>query len=115
MRVVSDRSPRRFRPALERQFLQRFCSEDLLEPAAAAIKKKLGSYTWCDSDNRIVFEAVCRLGSLTPLTASQLRQQLPAQATRMGFPDVNWENYLGHDSPDRKDIRDLLEELLAAK
>jgi hypothetical protein len=109
---VPDRPPQSFRSALEQQILQRFCTEDLPESVTAAIKTKLDSYAWCDPDNRIVFEALCSLGSLTPaVTASQL----PAQATRMGFPDLNWERYLGQHRADPADIRDLIEELLVAK
>jgi hypothetical protein len=109
---VPDHPPQSFRSALEQQILQRFCTEDVPESVTAAIKTKLDSYAWCDPDNRIVFEALCSLGSLTPaVTASQL----PALATRMGFPDLNWERYLGHHRTDPADIRDLVEELLVAK
>jgi hypothetical protein len=49
------------------------------------------------------------------LTPAQLREQLPAQATRLGFPDVPWENYLQQENADAGDVRGLIEQLLAAE
>jgi hypothetical protein len=50
----------------------------------------LSAYEWQGDENRVVFEALERLPGRS---FSQLREQLPAQATRMGFPDVNWQKY----------------------
>ena len=58
----------------------------------------------------MVFESLCALSS--SLTPAQLREQLPAQATRLGFPDVAWENYLTRDNVDADDIPSLIEQLL---
>jgi hypothetical protein len=55
-----------------------------------AITRQLSMYVWLNNEHRVVFEAIARLCSSNP---SLLREQLPAQATRMGFPDVSWENY----------------------
>jgi hypothetical protein len=43
-----------------------------------------------------------------------LQEQLPAQATRMGFPDVSWDNYFGPQSGAELDFGLLVRELLAA-
>jgi hypothetical protein len=45
--------------------------------------------------------------------AGELREQLPAQATRMGFPDVNCDQYFVA-SDDNAAIETLVAELLAA-
>src|SRR5580658_9984700 len=63
------------------------------DPAAltairAAILAQLRTHHWQDPEHRVVFEA---LTALPGRQASDLREQLPAQATRMGFPDVNWQ------------------------
>jgi hypothetical protein len=58
-----------------------------------------------------VFEAIQRLSSSDP---KLLREQLPAQTTRMGFPDVSWENYFSPAPPHEKDFEALVHELLAA-
>jgi hypothetical protein len=79
------------------------------------METKLGAYTWSDSDNGLVFEALHRLRSAGTPTTAQLRPELAAQATRMGFPDVNWENYLGQNTTDQRDLRHLVDELLAMR
>jgi len=107
--------PREFRTAVERQILQRFCAGNISSPDALMLKGQLAVYEWCDPDNRVVFEAIGRLRNSCTLTLSELREQLPAQATRMGFPDVNWENYFRQNGSEQREIRDLVDELLAWK
>jgi hypothetical protein len=63
----------------------------------------------------VVFEALGRLRDASALTPSELREQLPAQATRMGFPDVSWDNYFGQNRSEQRNVRDLVDELLARK
>lgn len=112
---MSDCSRTNFRSGLERQILQCLCAEEIPSPLRAEIETKLGAYTWSDSDNCLVFEALHRLRSASTPTPSQLRHELAAQATRMGFPDVNWENYLGQNTTDQQDLRNLVDELLATR
>ncbi len=52
--------------------------------------RELSNHVWQDAEHRVVFEAIQRLSSSDP---KLLQEQLPAQATRMGFPDVSWDNY----------------------
>jgi hypothetical protein len=59
----------------------------------------------------VVFEAIQRLSSSDP---KLLREQLPAQTTRMGFPDVNWENYFLPAGKAEVDFDALVRDLLAA-
>ena len=47
-------------------------------------------YRWVGPDHQTIFEALVRLASVP---ASALRERLPAEATRMGFPDIQWEAY----------------------
>jgi hypothetical protein len=54
----------------------------------------LRGYDCHDCEHQIVFEAIERLRGRNN---SELREQLPAQATRMGFPDVNWENFFARE------------------
>jgi hypothetical protein len=89
------------------------CAKDLPSPARAEMEAKLASYTWCDSDHGLVFEALQRLRGVGTTTSSQLRHELPAQTTRMGFPDLDWEIYLGQNTTEQRDIRNLVDELLA--
>jgi hypothetical protein len=85
------------------------------DPAAAYTAKRatilaqLRTHHWQDPEHRVVFEA---LTALPGRPASDLREQLPAQATRMGFPDVNWQNYFAAASEDSA-LEALVAELLA--
>ncbi len=78
--------------------------------ARAAILSKLCTHRWQDPEHRVVFEA---LTLLPGRQATQLREQLSAQATRMGFPDVNWHKYFAANTDDSA-IETLVAELLAA-
>jgi hypothetical protein len=78
-------------------------------PTRATILAQLRAHRWQDPEHRIVFEALILLPGRD---AAELRQQLPAQATRMGFPDVNWDHYFPA-SDDHPALEPLVVELLA--
>ena len=52
--------------------------------------RRLAEYAWQDGDHRVVYEAIARCGTSD---GAQMRKDLPAIATRMGFPDIEWEQY----------------------
>jgi hypothetical protein len=109
--TASDALPNRI--GLERSALRGLCGEHAGVMSASDAKTLLKKYVWQDPDNRVVFEALSGLSS--SLTPAELREQLPAQATRLGFPDVPWENYLTPDEAGAKDVRSLIEQLLTAE
>jgi hypothetical protein len=98
---------------LESRILRALCSNPSSRTdnsaARAIILARLRPHLWQDSEHRVVFEA---LTALPGRDATELREQLPAQATRMGFPDVNWENYFASVAADSA-IESLVAELLA--
>jgi hypothetical protein len=73
--------------------------------------RELSSHIWQDAEHRVVFEAIQRLCSSDP---HLLREQLPAQTTRMGFPEVSWENYFAPPSEAPTDFEALVRELLVS-
>jgi hypothetical protein len=99
---------------LESRILRALCddsSPSIDNPVVRAIiLAKLQMHRWQDPEHRVIFEA---LAQFPGLPATELREQLPARATRMGFPDVNWDVYF---SPVRDDspVETLVAELLAA-
>lgn len=110
-------------PDLESKILRALCSNPSLsvdDPAVltatlnakrTAILAQLRTHRWQDPEHRVVFEA---LTLLPGRPASELREQLPAQATRMGFPDVNWEKYFNAEATtDDSAIETLVAELFA--
>jgi hypothetical protein len=83
--------------ALCREGLDRSARADLDAQSRASALSELLLHSWQDAEHRVVFEALDRLPGRD---AAELRRQLPAQATRMGFPDVEWESYFAGGTPD---------------
>jgi len=81
--------------AVERDVLRQLCRARLTRSAWAEIERELGGYTWQDVEHGLVYAAIERLGHHH---AAVLREQLPAQATRMGFPEINWQAYFPSQS-----------------
>jgi hypothetical protein len=75
--------------ALERRILRLLCSGELREPGSAGLLSDLASHTWRQAEHQIVWEALLRV----PEGSVVLRQVLPTEAARMGFPDVEWSDY----------------------
>jgi hypothetical protein len=75
---------------LERSILQELCHARLTRPAWAKVASGLREYAWSDVEHGLVYAAIQRIGYGNPQT---LCEQLPAQATRMGFPDIDWQAY----------------------
>jgi hypothetical protein len=76
--------------------------------ARRAVLEALREYAWQEEEHRVVFEALARVRSGDAIS---LREQLPAHATRMGFPEVEWQLYFA-PSAGQNDWRELLRELL---
>ncbi len=88
---MSDRlaSPVSILIATEVALLQNLC-RDGLQSISPDDRTALAHHSWAAPDHEIVFQALSRLANIP---AAALRHQLPAEATRMGFPDVAWEKY----------------------
>ena len=96
---------------LERETLCALCVRASMNAQHPTAMRELSNHAWQDAEHRVVFEAIQRLSSSDP---KLLREQLPAQATRMGFPDVSWENYFSPAGEGKKDFEAIVRELLAA-
>jgi hypothetical protein len=99
--------------ALESKILRALCTTPSTNDhpsTRTAILANLRAHHWHDPEHRVVFEALTLLpGRLS----ADLREQLPAQATRMGFPDVNWDLYFAAPT-DNAPLESLVVELLEA-
>ena len=69
---------------------------------------QLTAYRWQESDNKVVYEALRAIKSRYPETR---RDELPAQATRMGFPEVDWKPYFEPDEELGSHLQDLIRRL----
>jgi hypothetical protein len=97
----------------ERDLLRRICQTGIAATSADGLKI-LAGHPWADPDHRVIFEALVRLAGVP--TAS-LRDRLPAEATRMGFPDIAWDKFLTspQTSPSsRRTTGELIDDLLSA-
>jgi hypothetical protein len=85
---------------LERRILRGLCGLASVREAKAHAAQMEG-YAWLNPEHRIVFEALKRLPTRD---TKAWRDELPAQATRMGFPDLDWRNYFGAKRMRRGDL-----------
>jgi hypothetical protein len=98
---------------MERAVLRAMCGGSLAPAQIKAAREALREYAWRDEEHRVVFEALARMRNAD---AIPLRQQLPAHATRMGFPDVDWPLYFDpisqRHTTQNFDLEELLRQLL---
>jgi len=76
--------------SLEREILRALCASPHLTSERGRLLRALASHDWRNPEHRVVYEALLR--TLSRSTGA-LRSELPAAATRMGFPDVDWAEY----------------------
>jgi hypothetical protein len=79
------------RVAAERAVLRHLCRNGIRSIPREGLAE-LSRYSWASADHRILFEALVRLGNIPTVS---LRERLGAEATRMGFPDIDWESLFG--------------------
>jgi hypothetical protein len=96
---------------LEQAVLRALCQPSLSNALRKKACEDLATHQWQVEDHRIVFAA---LQKARDTNVSPLLEQLPAHATRMGFPDINWAA-LFEPSQAIQDIDRLIRDLRAAK
>jgi hypothetical protein len=82
--------------SLELTLLRWLCVSAASDDARSRALSGLQKYGWCDQDHAIVFDA---LRKVPGRDKRPLREQLPVIATRMGFPDIAWEDYFMVSAP----------------
>jgi hypothetical protein len=76
---------------IERAILRALCQPSTTQALRERIGQELASYRWRVQDHRVIFDGLQRSRSAK---ASPLQEQLRAHATRMGFPDIDWDAFL---------------------
>ena len=94
--------------SLETQILRALCAGQISAAERESAMARLANRAWTNPEHKVVYDA---LASLRTSDAAQRREQLPAQATRMGFPDVEWENYLAPGPGGGADLGALMDML----
>jgi hypothetical protein len=93
---------------VERKVLRGLCATDIKFAHWNRLVGRLAAYDWRDPEHKVVYEALRRIRTRDPATR---RAELPAHATRMGFPDVDWKNYLDEQASDAVGIDQLIDHL----
>jgi hypothetical protein len=98
--------------SLELALLRWLCISGASDDARNRVLSALSGYKWHDADHAIVFDA---LGRIPDRDKRPAREQLPAIATRMGFPDIAWEDYfVASASLQEGEISQILHKLAAS-
>jgi hypothetical protein len=95
---------------LEKLILRLMCAGTTQGPVADVLPPLLRDYEWKSTLHRAIFNAIAAFPSDDP---EVLRQLLPAKLTRMGFPDVEWEEIFAPPSLSRGEAMALVRQLLA--
>ena len=73
-------------------------------------------YRWQCDEHQVVFDSIEQVRLTNP---EPLREQLPAHATRLGFPDVSWELYFDPAQDladlDKRDLESFIRDLKARR
>lgn len=95
--------------ALERRILRTICASGPRRETLDTAMREIASHEWRAPEHQIVWEAFMRIPRAD---VASLRELLPAEATRMGFPDVNWELYFAYDCASPEELDTLVRRLL---
>jgi hypothetical protein len=83
------------RESAEWQFLQSLCAETLPSSLRLQYCEQARAHIFADMANRIIFEELCAMTTPGRLRSPrEVRDDLPARATRRGFPDLDFASLL---------------------
>jgi hypothetical protein len=83
------------RESAEWQFLQSLCAATLPASLRQQYCVQARTHNFADMANRIIFEELCAMTTSGCLRSPrEVRDDLPARATRRGFPDLDFASLL---------------------
>jgi hypothetical protein len=86
----------------ERTVLRAICAFNGDAAQRDHLLKRLAHYSWREPDHTVVYRAIRSLPAGKSVV--NWREELPSAATRMGFPDLNWEYYFGDEESINSDV-----------
>jgi hypothetical protein len=95
---------------LERKILRALCGRELAPRNWDQLTASLSAHCWQEPDHRVVYDAMRGIRSRDATTR---RDQLPAEATRMGFPDLDWNLCFAPEEMTEGEIEELIRQLKA--
>jgi hypothetical protein len=97
--------------SLERQILRVLCGGTGTLDDWNQLSSRLSDHRWQDPDHKVVYGALRAIKTCEPRTR---REELPAQVTRMGFPDLDLSLYFGGEESSVAEIEGIIGRLKAA-
>jgi hypothetical protein len=94
----------------EKLILRALCLGTPQGPIKGVAMPLLGEYHWHAQLHQVIYGALAAIPTDDP---AALRQLLPAKLTRMGFPDVEWEEFFAPHSLSREESIALARQMLA--
>jgi len=95
---------------LECAILRAICAKVTAQDVWTETQLNLAHYVWRQPDHAVIYDAIVKVRSRDPMN---WRSQLPAQTTRMGFPDLDWAAYLAPVEMPEGRISELIRTLKA--
>lgn len=95
---------------LERALLRFLCTSANPVALRTRLSQRFTQFVWRDPEHGVVYEALARIREKD---STSLREQLPVQATRLGFPDIDWALYLTDSGIPERNIEDVARELIS--
>ncbi|MEJ2010282.1 MAG: hypothetical protein P8Z30_19365 [Acidobacteriota bacterium] len=96
----------------EKLAIRALCLGTSQGPVREAILPILRTYRWQAPLHQVIFDALASIVSDDPAT---LRQLLPAKLTRLGFPDVEWEEFFTPLSLSRDETIAMVRRMVAGQ
>jgi len=78
------------RESAERSVLRVISQLAPRSPDRAELLRVLSGYRWIAGDHRVIYEVLVRSRSASAVAS---REELPALAARIGFPDIDWDSF----------------------
>jgi hypothetical protein len=94
---------------IERDILSALCANEIPSADWSNLVKQLSGYEWKDPEHQVVYDALRGIQSRDLETR---RRELPAQVTRMGFPDIDWGKYLDANALPGEPVQQLIDRLV---
>jgi hypothetical protein len=107
---MAENSPSITITELERQLLRALCNGLSSHDDWNQVASQLSSHLWREPDHKVVYEALRAIKSNDPKTR---RDELPAQVTRMGFPDLDCSVYFAGEESSTFEVDGLMRQLNA--
>lgn len=95
---------------IERRVLGALCMGPLSLDDRGEALRSLTNYNWILPDHRVIYEVLRR----SQRNSAELRENIVAEITRLGFPDIDVEPFFNPCSLTKAEIVEIANALLAA-